>query len=151
MWKTKHETDWNPSLDSKNQHTTAATATRMSAYTLYTETTDPQIISTEHMSLHLILYCWLLRLLPVFVFCFWWAGEAVNVSSGLGFNGYSEKGNAKWDLIDNADILKIEVSCIQQAEPDFFCIIVLLLCILFSFLAFSLYYFNVRYSNTMNL
>lgn len=38
----------------------------------------------------------------------WKLGEAVNVSSGLGFNGYSEKGNAKWDLIDNADILKIE-------------------------------------------
>lgn len=38
----------------------------------------------------------------------WKLGEAINVSSGLGFNGYSEKGVARWDLIDNADILKIE-------------------------------------------
>ena len=37
-------------------------------------------------------------------------GEAINVSSGLGFNGYTENGVARWDLIDNADILKIEVS-----------------------------------------
>ena len=40
-------------------------------------------------------------------------GEAVNASSGLGFNGYDEKGKAKWDLIDNADIFKIEV-CIED-------------------------------------
>lgn len=36
-------------------------------------------------------------------------GEAVNVSSGLGFNGYDDKGRARWDLVDNADIWKIEV------------------------------------------
>jgi len=44
----------------------------------------------------------------------WWliillAGEAVNVSSGLGYNGVDEKGRARWNLVDNADILQIEV------------------------------------------
>jgi len=37
------------------------------------------------------------------------AGEAVNVSSGLGYNGIDEKGKARWNLVDNADILQIEV------------------------------------------
>ena len=37
------------------------------------------------------------------------AGEAVNVSSGLGYNGVDEKGKAQWNLVDNADILQIEV------------------------------------------
>jgi len=36
-------------------------------------------------------------------------GEAVNVSSGLGYNGVDEKGKARWNLVDNADILQIEV------------------------------------------
>jgi len=33
----------------------------------------------------------------------------VNVSAGLGFNGYDDRGIARWDLIDNADIVKVEV------------------------------------------
>ena len=33
----------------------------------------------------------------------------MNVSSGLGFNGYDDQGRARWDLVDNADIWKIEV------------------------------------------
>jgi len=33
----------------------------------------------------------------------------VNVSSGLGYNGVDEKGRARWNLVDNADILQIEV------------------------------------------
>ena len=40
---------------------------------------------------------------------FWNLGESVNVISGLGFNGYDEKGVSRWDLIDNADIVKVEV------------------------------------------
>ena len=36
-------------------------------------------------------------------------GEAVNVSSGLGYNGVDERGKARWNLVDNADILQIEV------------------------------------------
>jgi len=34
----------------------------------------------------------------------------VNVSSGLGYNGIDEKGKARWNLVDNADILQIEVT-----------------------------------------
>jgi len=37
------------------------------------------------------------------------AGESVNASAGLGFNGYNEKGQVRWDLIDNVDIYKVEV------------------------------------------
>lgn len=46
-----------------------------------------------------------------FYACIYWfvAGEAVNSSSGLGFNGYDQLGRAKWDLIDNADIFHVEV------------------------------------------
>ena len=32
------------------------------------------------------------------------------MSNGLGFNGYDEEGNSKWDLISNADVRKIEVN-----------------------------------------
>jgi lysophospholipid acyltransferase 1/2 len=42
--------------------------------------------------------------------CCFVLGELVNLAAGLGFNGYDESGNAKWDLINNADILTIEVS-----------------------------------------
>ena len=37
------------------------------------------------------------------------SGEAVNVSSGLGYNGVDENGRPRWNLVDNADILQIEV------------------------------------------
>ena len=43
-------------------------------------------------------------------------GEAVNVSSGLGYNGVDEKGRARWNLVDNADILQIEVLAIFLAS-----------------------------------
>ena len=42
------------------------------------------------------------------------SGELVNANSGLGFNGYDKSGAAKWDLIDNADILTIEVRLKQH-------------------------------------
>ena len=38
------------------------------------------------------------------------SGEAVNASAGLGFNGYDDLGRSKWDLIDNADIYRVEVN-----------------------------------------
>ena len=37
------------------------------------------------------------------------SAEAVNINSGLGFNGFDDAGRAKWNLINNADILKVEV------------------------------------------
>ena len=38
------------------------------------------------------------------------SGEAINNASGLGFNGYDEKGKAKWDLVTNVNIRTLEVS-----------------------------------------
>ena len=35
------------------------------------------------------------------------------MSSGLGYNGVDEKGNAQWNLVDNADILQIEVQVVS--------------------------------------
>lgn len=40
----------------------------------------------------------------------WVLADAVNNASGLGFNGYDESGNAKWDLVSNVRILKVEVN-----------------------------------------
>lgn len=40
----------------------------------------------------------------------WKLGESVNASAGLGFNGYDERGQTRWDLIDNVDVYKVEFS-----------------------------------------
>jgi len=49
--------------------------------------------------------------------------DAVNNASGLGFNGYDEKGNARWDLITNVHIIAIEVSVLSRRwTMDFFLI-----------------------------
>ena len=45
----------------------------------------------------------------------WILAEAVNMNAGFGFNGYDEHGNARWDLIDNANIWKIEVTALKRA------------------------------------
>ncbi len=37
------------------------------------------------------------------------AAEAGNCNAGLGYNGLDEKGQAKWDLIQNAKVRKVEV------------------------------------------
>ncbi len=39
----------------------------------------------------------------------WVLADAVNNACGLGFNGYDENGNAKWDLVTNINIYKLEV------------------------------------------
>ncbi|KAI0208979.1 Membrane-bound O-acyltransferase domain-containing protein 2 [Lamellibrachia satsuma] len=39
----------------------------------------------------------------------WKLGEAVNNAAGFGFNGY-ENGKARWDLITNVNIMKIETA-----------------------------------------
>lgn len=40
----------------------------------------------------------------------WKLGEAINANCGLGYNGVDKDGNEQWDLIDNADIYKVEFS-----------------------------------------
>ena len=39
----------------------------------------------------------------------WVLADAVNNASGLGFNGYDENENPKWDLVSNVNIFKEEV------------------------------------------
>lgn len=43
-------------------------------------------------------------------------GEAVNNAAGLGFNGYDDKGNAKWDLLNNVKIYELEVCIVRNFE-----------------------------------
>lgn len=38
----------------------------------------------------------------------------MNNSAGLGFNGYDDKGNAKWDLLNNVKIYELEVCIIRS-------------------------------------
>lgn len=40
----------------------------------------------------------------------WMFADATCNNAGIGFNGYDERGNAKWDKVSNIDILKFEVS-----------------------------------------
>lgn len=39
----------------------------------------------------------------------WVLADAICNLSGLGFNGYTENGTPKWDLVSNVDILGFEV------------------------------------------
>ena len=39
----------------------------------------------------------------------WVLGDAVNNASGLGFNGYDDNGEAKWNLVTNINIFALEV------------------------------------------
>ena len=38
----------------------------------------------------------------------WLLSESINNCAGLGFSGYDQRGVAKWDLLSNINILKIE-------------------------------------------
>jgi len=40
----------------------------------------------------------------------YYLSESVNNLAGLGFNGWDGNGNAKWDIISNVDITKVELS-----------------------------------------
>lgn len=45
----------------------------------------------------------------------WHLGEALSNASGFGFNGYDAKGNPRWNLISNMDILKFE-TCLSLRD-----------------------------------
>lgn len=38
----------------------------------------------------------------------------MNNAAGLGFNGYDDKGNAKWDLLNNVKIYELEVCIVRN-------------------------------------
>ena len=40
--------------------------------------------------------------------------ESASNVAGLGFNGFDEKGNEKWDLVTNIDIVKFEFGSIRD-------------------------------------
>ncbi len=40
----------------------------------------------------------------------WITADLVSNASGLGFNGYDENGEAKWDLVTGVDVFKLEVN-----------------------------------------
>lgn len=48
-------------------------------------------------------------LFNICISCVWIvAAEAVNANSGLGFQ-YDERGVPNWELVENADVIKVEV------------------------------------------
>lgn len=40
----------------------------------------------------------------------WLFADAICNNSGIGFDGYDDKGKAKWDLISNINVINFEVS-----------------------------------------
>jgi lysophospholipid acyltransferase len=61
---------------------------------------------------------WWYRIFYLYVssFCFrlkyylaWITADMVSNASGLGFNGYDEYSEAKWDLVTGVDVFKLEV------------------------------------------
>ena len=58
----------------------------------------------------MIVYLYLLTAITRFKYFFAWnIGEMLCNASGLGFNGYSEEGKEKWDLINTSDIIGCHV------------------------------------------
>jgi len=49
-------------------------------------------------------------LLKTRLYIVWILSDAVNNASGLGFNGFNDKGKAKWDLVTNISPIEVEVS-----------------------------------------
>lgn len=51
----------------------------------------------------------------------WLFADAIYNNSGLGFNGYDERGKARWDLASNVDVFKFEVRyvyCLQYINKS---------------------------------
>ena len=42
--------------------------------------------------------------------CLFVPAEAINNAAGFGFNGYDDRGRAKWDLVKNVSVQQLEVS-----------------------------------------
>lgn len=57
----------------------------------------------------LYLYCTLMTVRIKYYFA-WVLADAICNNSGLGFNGYTDDGQEKWDGASNVDIFKFEVS-----------------------------------------
>lgn len=51
----------------------------------------------------------------------WILADAICNNSGLGFNGYDENNNPKWDGISNINILKFEVIVLSKEPFSYHC------------------------------
>jgi len=64
-----------------------------------------------------LLYLMLTTMLARFKYYHAWLfADAICNNSGFGFNGYDERGKARWDLVSNVDVFKFEVRyvyCLQ--------------------------------------
>ncbi len=67
--------------------------------------TDPQY-SIPTTLFFVLMYGFVFRLKYYYV---WYMSDSINNLCGLGFSGYDEKGMAKWDLISNVNMLKVEL------------------------------------------
>ncbi|XP_072354833.1 lysophospholipid acyltransferase 2 isoform X1 [Scyliorhinus torazame] len=69
---------------------------------------DKTFVNTVSLTIRVLyLYFSLLAARPKYYFA-WNLADAINNAAGFGFNGYDEKGNARWDLISNLNIVNIE-------------------------------------------
>ncbi|XP_069742338.1 lysophospholipid acyltransferase 2-like isoform X2 [Narcine bancroftii] len=69
---------------------------------------DDTFLSTASLASRVLyLYISLMVARPKYYFA-WSLADAINNAAGFGFSGYDEKGNARWDLISNLNIVNIE-------------------------------------------
>lgn len=47
------------------------------------------------------------------------SGQSITTNAGLGFRGYDDHGEPCWDLVDNADIWKVEVATLFSFTAAF--------------------------------
>lgn len=46
----------------------------------------------------------------------WLFADAICNNSGIGFNGYDERGKSKWDLISNINVINFEVTRLNYKQ-----------------------------------
>lgn len=51
-------------------------------------------------------------------------GEVVNNAVGFGFNGYDDKGNVKWDFLNNVKIYELEVCIVRNFKKKWYSFLV---------------------------
>lgn len=51
-------------------------------------------------------------------------GEVVNNVVGFGFNGYDDKGNVKWDFLNNVKIYELEVCIVRNFKKKWYSFLV---------------------------
>ncbi|XP_072357154.1 lysophospholipid acyltransferase 2-like [Scyliorhinus torazame] len=70
--------------------------------------TDDTFMVTASIPRRLLyLYISLLACRPKYYFA-WTIADAVNNAAGFGFSGYDSRGNPRWDLVSNLNIIKVE-------------------------------------------